>query len=501
MPTVSASFWMVLPVVLPLAGGLLCFLWRQRSLWLPLAFALVNLIVVIRLTRLLLIQGPLHYQIGGWETPLGIVLVLDGPALLMLLLTALCGAGVTCYARGYFAYRISAQKQPGRHERQERFFWPLWLMLLAALNGLFLSGDIFNIYVTLELLSISAVALAALSGKPVAQLASFRYLLASLLGSLSYLLGIFFIYRSHGVLDLGLLRAVVEPGSSMTAGLVLMSCGLLLKSAAFPLHFWLPPAHANALAPVSAILSGLVIKGSLYLLFRFWFDTFASLISPAALNVIGMLGILAVFWGGILALLQQRLKLLVAYSTVSQVGYFLIAFPLAYHDATLSVWTAFLFMILAHGCAKVAMFMAAGTMYLHSGHDRMRDLHGIRLVMPLTVFAYGMAGVNLMGLPPSGGFVGKWLLLTGAFDDGQWWWSVAIMAGGLLAAAYVFRVMSPLFQAPVGASIFDGRPTPALLEWPPLVLSLIALLLGLFAPGIMALLTANGGAVISGGLP
>ncbi len=496
--------WMISPIVVPLTAGLLCFLLSRRTFVIALAAALANLIAVCFLTCQLLVFGPMRCHVGGWLPPLGITLRTDGPAVLMLLMTAVTGLAITLYARGYFTCRISEPRLAGRHQRQQRYFWPLWMLLLAGLNGLFLSNDIFNLYVTLELIGISAASLAALSGKPASQLASFRYLMVSLLGSLTYLLGIVFLYRTCGVLDLDLLRNFTAGGSGMRVGLALMSVGLLLKTALFPLHFWLPPAHANALAPVSAILSALVVKGSFYLLFRFWFEVFASIITTSALNFMGALGAIAVLWGAVQAMRQQRLKLMVAYSTVSQLGYLFIAFPLSKVADGVQVWSIVIFMALAHACAKSAMFMAAGTVFLHLGHDRIKDLNGIRSSLPITVFAYGIAGVSLMGLPPSGGFIGKWMLLTSSLASLEWWWALVVMAGSLLASIYVFRVMSRFFVIPEGFSLKKSEPLSPLLEWPALVLALISLFLGLAAPRLLHILATGNTAlaqVFPGGLP
>jgi formate hydrogenlyase subunit 3/multisubunit Na+/H+ antiporter MnhD subunit len=283
-----------------------------------------------------------------------------------------------------------------------------------------------------------------------------------------------------------------------------MSVGLLLKTALFPLHFWLPPAHANALAPVSAILSALVVKGSFYLLFRFWFDIFPSIITTSALNVMGTLGAIAILWGAIQAIRQQRLKLMVAYSTVSQLGYLFIAFPLVRIDSNPHLWSIVIFMALAHACAKSAMFMATGTVFLHVGHDRIKDLSGIRSRLPVTVFAYGIAGVSLMGLPPSGGFIGKWYLLTSSLASSQWWWALVVMTGSLMASIYVFRVMSRFFVIPRDFSFNKAKAISPLLEWPVLVLSLISMFLGLatyWPLHILATGSVSFAWITAGGLP
>lgn len=218
----------------------------------------------------------------------------------------------------------------------------------------------------------------------------------------------------------------------------------------------------------------------------------------------GTLGTVALLWGALQAMRQHRLKLMVAYSTVSQLGYLFIAFPLARAENNISVWSIVIFMAMAHACAKSAMFMVAGTVFLHLGHDRIKDLDGVRSSLPITVFAYGIAGVSLMGLPPSGGFIAKWLLLSSALISSQWWWAVAILAGSLLAMVYVFRVMSHFFVVPESPLPIKTAPLSPFLEWPPLILALISLFLGLAASWPLHLLNTGGSAlalVFSGGLP
>ena len=196
----SAESWIAVPVVVPLAAALFGFLVRRGSVFVSLAASGMNLLAAAILINQFLIKGPARYAIGGWDPPLGICLRTDGPALIMLALTGIAAVGISLYAWGYFTLRIDQPARPGRPEKQERFFWPLWMLQLTGLNGLFLSGDIFNLYVTLEIIGVSAAALAALSGKPASLTASLRYLLVSLLGSMSYLLGVVFLYKTYGCL-------------------------------------------------------------------------------------------------------------------------------------------------------------------------------------------------------------------------------------------------------------------------------------------------------------
>jgi formate hydrogenlyase subunit 3/multisubunit Na+/H+ antiporter MnhD subunit len=461
--------WVVMVIVLPLAGAVACFLWPRRTVPLALVTALGVVACVAGLARQVVEQGAQRYAVGGWGAPLGIDLYADGLSLLMLMVTALVGLGISVYSSGYF------KRDKAVH------FWPLWMFLWSALNALFLSADIFNLYVTLELMGLAAVALVALAGGADALTSAMRYLLVSLLGSLAYLLGVALLYHGFGSVDIAILAQRVEPSPAVWAAVGLMSAGLLLKTALFPLHFWLPPAHASAPAPVSALLSALVVKASFYILLRLWLEIFP-LPHSALGQLLGLLGAAAVLWGGLQALRQTRLKMLIAYSTVAQLGYLFLAFPLG----TGIAWKGALYLLLSHALAKAAMFLAAGNILRFGGHDRIADLDRVAQRLPLTVTAFALAGVSSMGLPPSGGFIAKWLLLEAAIGSGQWWWAIILILGGLLAAAYVFKVIGYAFtQAGV---LHETRAVPFTMEWTALTLALAAILLGLFAPWPLALM-------------
>lgn len=423
--------------------------------------------------------GAQREALGGYGAPLGIELYADGLSTLMIAMSALVGALVSLYARAYFRLAAGGER-----------FWPLWWLLWAAMNALYLSADVFNAYVTLELLGLSAVGLLALAGGAVALSAALRYLLAALLGSAAYLLGVALLYGAHGSLALRELAGLIVPGPFAALVLALMSTGLALKTALFPLHFWLPPAHGSAVAPVSALLSGLVVKASFYLLLRLWFDVFGAAAAPAAGQALGALGAMAVLWGALNALRQRKLKMLVAYSTVAQVGYLFLLFPLATGTApqvALLAWTGGVLYALAHACAKAAMFLAAGAIVHAWGEDDIEHLEGTSARLPWSLFAFALAGVTLMGLPPSGGFIGKWLLLRSAFDAGQWWWAVVLLAGGLLTAVYVFRVLRSAFVPPLAGRVL--HPIPRGMQLSAFALAAAGTLLGVLAAAPAHLLT------------
>jgi formate hydrogenlyase subunit 3/multisubunit Na+/H+ antiporter MnhD subunit len=473
---------MVLVPMLPLVAAIGAFAFPRaaRSIGSAASLALVPLAAI--LASMVWGGGELAQSVGGWAAPLGIHLRADGMAVLLLLMVSVVGLLVSVYARGYFG-----PARAGAAGRESRHFWPLWLFLLASLNVLFLSRDVFNLYVALELNGLSAVALVALAGDRAALGGALRYLFVSLTGSLFYLLGVALLYGGYGTVDLVLLseRMTSEPHSWVA--LTLMTGGLMMKSALFPVHFWLPPAHSSAPAPVSAALSALVVKAGFYVLLRLWFEAFDGDVSFGAAQLMGVLGAAAVLWGSLQALIQERLKLLVAYSTVAQLGYLFLLFPLALGSSQRElIWTGGVMFLLSHAAAKAAMFLAAGSIQRAAGHDRIRDLDGITHVLPVSVFTIGLAGISLVGLPPSAGFVGKWLLLGASLEQGQWWWVVVILGGSLLAAAYMIRLLSHAFTRTP-----DTRALRRIswgMEWSALALAVLSFGLGFAASGPARLL-------------
>ena len=476
--------WAVALILLPLASALSCFLFPRISRTLGLITSFGTVVSVVGLGWQLLEHGSYRHAVGGWGAPLGIELYADGLSLLMLATTALVGFAISVYSTTYFKPTLAIK------------FWPIWMSLLAALNALFLSADIFNLYVTLELLGLSAVALTALTGSKEALSGAMRYLLATLLASLAYLLGVALLYHNFGSVDIALLAKLIEASPAVWASLGLMAAGLMLKTALFPLHFWLPPAHGSAPAPVSAVLSALVIKASFYILLRLWFTLFEPLVDSEAINtILGVLGCVAIIWGSIQALRQTRLKLLIAYSTVAQIGYLFLVFPLSASMGSVA-WNAVAYLIISHALAKSAMFLSAGNLLFFGGHDRIVDLDRVVQRLPLTATAFALAGVSIMGIPPSGGFIGKWLLLEAAMTQGRWDLVAVMIIGGLLAAAYIFKVIGYTFS-PAEVS-HEAQSVSASMQWSALLLAVGAILLGFLYVPILSILNISDTTIVSG---
>jgi len=466
--------WLELTILAPLCGALLGLVLQRAVAVLALVSSLSTAVASAGVAVLVARHGTIRRSVGAWELPLGIQLRADGLAALVLVAFAVVGVFITAYAMVHF--------EPG--SRAARSFFPLWLFAWTGLDALLLSSDVFNLYVTLELTTLTSVGLVATGGDPAALSSALRYLLFAMAGSLLYLLGVALLYGAHGVLDLDLLGAVVTRGPVTWGALALITCGLALKAPLFPLHGWLPAAYASAPVPVSALLSGVVGKCSLYVLVRIWLGVFGVPLGRAPAVLIGVLGAAGVLWASIVACRQQRLKLLVAYSSIAQLGTIFLVFPLMGRAA----FAGGAYLVISHACAAAAMFIAAGTIEQVVGHDEIDRLDGLAHRLPLTFVAFALAGVSAMGMPPSGGFVAKWLLVRTAFELHEWWWAAVILIGGLLSAAYVFRVLRGAFvPAPITETIRRSRASDLLA----LGLALLALALGL-APDLPLALAAQG---------
>ncbi len=485
--------WAALGVMGPLLAGLVAMEGRPRAIRLGLLLGIGSSVAATAgLWVAVSLDGPLRHPLGGWGIPLGIELYADGLSVLMLTMTALVGMAVSLYSTAYFGDISQRSVRDSPAGRGARFFAPLWLFLWASLNGIYLSGDIFNLYVLLEIMGLSAAAIVTLAVTSKATVAGMRYLVISLVGSMFFLLGVALLYIVGGSLSMERLATLDLTGPLPAIALGLMTLGMAAKTALFPIHGWLPPAHAAAPAPGSAILSALVVKGSFYIVVRLWVHVFGGG-AREGLLVLGILGGIAVIWGSIMALRQLSLKRLIAYSTVAQLGYLFIMFPLLFPAGggwSPDAWSGGLYHALSHAVAKAAMFLAAGSMTYAVARDDIRAISGVAHRLPMTFFAFGLGGLSLAGIPPSGGFVAKWLLLRSAVEQGGWGWAVLITVGGLLTLAYVLMVLRYAVDQTEEPEEF--RAVPRRMQWAAMSLALIALLLGVRAAEPLSLLEAGG---------
>jgi multicomponent Na+:H+ antiporter subunit D len=479
----------LLPVLVPFIGALATFGARAHRWVVPLGVTGAGASAAAAGWTVWQVHehGPLTVALGDWSPPLGIELRADGVNAVLLVTTALVGLVVSVFAVRWFP----GPERPGWSAAGS--FWALWLLAWGGLQATFVTTDLFNAFVTLELVTMASVALVALTGDVRQVRAALRYFIAGLVASASYLAGLALLYGAYGTLAMPLLAGRVEGGVLSWMALALTSAGLALKTALFPLHFWLPEAHGSAPAPVSAVLSGLVIKAGFVVLARLWLEVFPGAITPVVAQTVGVLGLVAMAWGGWRALRERRMKMVVAQSTVSQVGLLMLVVPVGLAGGTGSGARAALgvaaLLVLAHGMAKASLFLVAGALHQRAGGDELSDLSGAARHVPVLVIAFVLAAVSLIGLPFTAGYAAKSALADLAAAAGHRWWERAIDLTGVVTAAYLLRLGRALVTG--GGPSAQRESVSPLLQAAPLVLAGLAVALGL-RPGWLTSLVEVG---------
>ena len=480
------THWLPLAAVVPLAAAALApALGRGRPAlaWgLAIAAAAWSLLAAVLLTRRLAVEGPFSYAMGGWPPPIGIELRFDALSAASAFIT-LIYLVVLVYSRRHSEVAIPAHRRP--------WYYSLLLVNLGGLVGFVCAGDLFNLFVFMELASVSSYALVAAGGGRFAALAAFKYLMAGAVSSVVILFSIGVLHALTGSLnmaDVAERLADVEAAAPAALALAGFTAGFMVKAALFPLHLWLPDAHACAPSPVSAILSGLVVNIGILGWLRI--VPILAVAETAALGMVSealaWLGAAAIIAGALAALFQQDIKLMLAYSTVSNIGYIVLGLGLANSVAA----TGATVHVLNHALIKSTLFLAAGAMIHQTGFRTLRDLRGVGRVMPWTGLALSIGVLAIVGLPPTAGFLGKWYIALGAIEAGRPGFAVALLAGALLIFFYYVRILNAFyFRAPAREHMLSVREAPLSMLLPVLLLASLCVLGGLFGRWPVSLLT------------
>ncbi|MEX0374000.1 monovalent cation/H+ antiporter subunit D family protein [Spiribacter pallidus] len=430
-------------VLLPLLAGPVCALLPGRRLpWLLAVAAAAGAFIIAATTLAGVMDGTtLRYAFGNWPPPIGIEYRVDAAnALVALLIT-----GVATILLPWAAPTVDAEVP----ERQG-VFYALFLIAMAGLLGITLTGDVFNVFVFLEISSLATYGLIAHGRDRRALLAAFRYLIMGTVGATFLLIGIAFLYILTGSLnmvDLAERLPGVSDSRALQVALGFIVVGLAIKLALFPLHHWLPNAYTYAPTLITAFLAATATKVALYVMLRVVFDVFGPAYSFAALPLASALMVLAIagmFAGSWLAILQENLKRMLAYSSVAQVGYMVLGVSLV---SVAGLGAAFLHLF-NHGLMKAALFASVGIVAYQAGSVRIQDLQGIGRQMPWTLTAFALAGLSLIGVPPTAGFISKWVLISAALNAGQAWLVVLILITSLMALVYIARVVETAWLRP-----------------------------------------------------
>jgi multicomponent Na+:H+ antiporter subunit D len=489
--------WLALVILVPLAGSALAPAIARHhphragpwSLIVMSATSGIALMLSLRVWR----DGPFSYTPGGWNPPYGIELRFDEFSALVVVICFI-GLLTLVFSQRYTVDAVAESRIP--------YYYTLLLLNFTGMIGFTVTGDLFNLFVFMEILSLSGYALVAISGERIAEMAAFKYLVLGAISSLTVLFSVGLLYALTGSLNMadiagrlgGTARA---PLAVAFAGLTL---GFMVKAALFPLHIWLPDAHAIAPSPVSAVLSGLVVKTGILGMLRVYQNAYTSqAVDMSGLNnLLVWLGAASIVMGAFFAVFQDDIKMMLAYSTISNIGYIVMGLGLA---STYGVIGASVH-VFNHAIIKATLFLGAGAIIFQTGKRTLSDLAGVGRGMPLTAAAMSIGAISIVGIPPTAGFLCKWYIALGAIQAERPVFGFALVFGALFIFIYYIRMVNAFyFREPRDPSILTVGEAPKSMLVPVLILAGLCLIMGLLGraplsfiePGVTRLLLPLGG--------
>jgi multicomponent Na+:H+ antiporter subunit D len=487
----------ILIIVTPLVAAPLCVLvGRPVGAYLvALLAAWASLAMAVGLNLQVARQGPLHYDIGGWSPPYGIEYVIDAFSAFVMLIVSALGAVVLTYAPRSARDEIPPSKR--------YLFYATYLLCMTGLLGMCATGDLFNLFVFLEISSLSSYALISLGRTRRAPLAAFQYLILGSIGATFILIGIGLLYQMTGTLNMADIASridVVNGPRTLLVSFAFLTVGLFIKMAVFPLHTWLPNAYTYAPSVVTCFIAATATKVSVYAFVRLIYTIFTPQFAFERLPLEGMLLALAlvgIFSASLAAIFQENVKRLLAFSSVAQIGYMLLGVSMANEDGM----TAGIVHMFNHALIKGGLFMVVGCFAIRIGSTHLTDWRGAGRSMPWTALAWSLGGLGLIGVPVTAGFVSKWLLLTSSMEDGRWGVAILMLVSSLLALVYVWRVVETLYFSEPAEPGQLPREAPWSMLVPTYVVIAATFLFGVWTPYSEGLARIAATALLSGGQP
>jgi len=411
-------------------------------------------------------NGVIVYKVGGWVPPIGIAMVMDGLTVLMLVTVNVIAFLVSIYSIDYME----------RYTEKWNFYC-LFLLMIAGMNGVVISGDMFNLYVFLEIAAISSYALVAFGAEMEELEASFKYAVMGTLASTFILLGIVFLYSFTSTLNMAdMSLELAKKGSSQIVMLVsvLFLMGFGLKSAIVPFHAWLPDAHPSAPAPISAMLSGVLIKSlGVYAMIRIFFSVFGAM--PQILSMLMVLGAISMIVGVFLALGQWDLKRLLAYHSISQIGYVILGVGLGTPLGILGG----LFHLLNHSVFKSLLFLNSGAIEYSAGTRDLQKMGGLKDNMPVTANTSLIASMSIAGIPPFNGFWSKLIIIVACIQAGHFVYAFWAVLASILTLSSFMKFQRYAFFAEIKERVSHIKEVPFFMKTSMVILAIICLLGGL----------------------
>lgn len=445
------------------------------------------------------------YAVGGWKPPIGISWVLDGYGNLMLLLVAVVSFASTLYSVRYM------ERYTGAHR-----YYSLFLLMVTGMNGVIITGDLFNLFVFLEIASIASYALVAFGCEQDELEASFKYLVLGSIGSTLVLVGIAFVYGATGYLNMASISQALAsaPASPLlTLAFVFFAVGFGIKAALVPFHPWLPDAHPSAPAPISAMLSGVLIKAlGVYALTRVLFNVIG--VSPGVAVVLIAVGVLSMTVGVFLAVGQWDFKRLLAYHSISQMGYVILGIGMGGYIlaaggrtevAALAVLGG-IFHLANHAVFKSLLFLCSGSIELATGTRQLKEMGGLGERMPVTRATCTIASLSIAGVPPLNGFWSKLIIIIAAFQasvDHPWFIALAaitILVSFVTLISFL-KVLRYAFLGSLAQALGHVKESPVLMCAALVILAVLCVGMGLLlVPPVRELVLEPAVRALMGGL-
>lgn len=426
--------------ILPLCSAMLCIFFgkihKNLGKYVVMAAITVSFISSVIVLGEVIQGGEIHYWMGNWQPPLGIEFVVDSINAVLLVTFSLVSLLACIYGQSFI-------KKDGWFEISG--FYALYALLTAGLLGMTITGDMFNLYVFLEVASLSGYGLIALGGDR-ATIASFRYLLLGTIAASFYLLAVAYLYAITGTLnmaDMGMLisQNLDSPNVILAVAMLIIAFGT--KMALFPLHGWQPDAYTYAHPAAAPLISGVMSKVPALAMFRYMYCIIGtnSYYVERALVVVGFIGSLGIIFGSVMAIAQKDFRRMLAYSSVAQIGYIAVGFSIGNQHGVVAATLH----IITHAFMKSSLFMVVGGIRYRYGEVNIDKFGRLDRYMPFTMFTLTAASLSMVGIPPTGGFFSKWYLLLGSFESGKAIFAVVLLVSTLLNAIYFFKVLESVF--------------------------------------------------------
>jgi len=484
----------IIQIILPLMAAPVCLIIRHpHVVWIwAVAISLLCLPISVSLLMQVMDTGTIVYELGGWAAPWGIEYRIDTLNAFVLVIVSAIGAVVMPYARRSVEKEIPVSRI--------YIFYSMMLLCQTGLMGIAITGDAFNLFVFLEISSLSSYVLISFGTDRRALTAAYRYLIMGTIGATFYIIGVGFMYSATGSLnihDLSTLIPEMAGSRTVQAALAFLTVGLGLKVALFPLHMWLPNAYTYAPSAVTVFLAATATKVAVYALIRVTYTIFGTVdfldIVPARDLLMGM-ALIAMFVGSAVAIYQVNIKRMLAYSSVAQIGYMILGLSFD----TVNGVAAGIIHLFNHAMMKGGLFMVLGAVMYRIGSVHLHDMAGLGKKMPLTMAAFVGGGLSLIGVPLTVGFVSKWYLIQAALEKG--WWPVAtlIVVSSLMAVIYVWRVVEVIYMKPAGQAAENATEAPMSLLIPTWVLIGAAVYFGIDATTTVDVAVAAAEALLGG---